>query len=187
MHGLYEWPINFVQLNLLDSHDMARALWIMGDDPSALRLCVLFQMTMPGAPCIYYGDEIGLSSAGDPDCRAAFPWHQPDTWDHDLLAFYGQAMAMRHTYPVLRTGSFQTLCVTGGVYAFRRRLDRQEAIIIFNTATEPASLTLAVPQVEVNRFEQVWPVGTDLIFEVREGQLEVEVPAREAAVLVSQA
>jgi neopullulanase len=187
MHGLYEWAINFVQLNLLDSHDMARALWIMGDDPSALRLCVLFQMTMPGAPCIYYGDEIGLSSAGDPDCRAAFPWHQPDTWDHDLLAFYGQAMAMRHTYPVLRTGSFQTLCVTGGVYAFRRRLDRQEAIIIFNTATEPVSLTLAVPQVEVNRFEQVWPVGTDLIFEVREGQLEVEVPAREAAVLVSQA
>ena len=88
MHGLYDWAINHVQLNLLDSHDMARALWIMGEDISALRLCVLFQMTIPGAPCIYYGDEVGLSSPGDPCCRAAFPWHAEATWDTDLLAFY---------------------------------------------------------------------------------------------------
>ena len=50
MHGLYDWEINHVQLNLIDSHDMPRALWIMQDDKSALRLCVLLQMTMPGAP-----------------------------------------------------------------------------------------------------------------------------------------
>ena len=47
MHGLYDWEVNFVQLNLLDSHDTARALWIVSEDQSALRLAVLFQMTMP--------------------------------------------------------------------------------------------------------------------------------------------
>src|SRR5690606_16330541 len=55
MHGYYDWEINHVQLNLFDSHDTARALWLMGEDVSALKLCVLYQMTMPGAPCIYYG------------------------------------------------------------------------------------------------------------------------------------
>ena len=58
--------------------------------PSA---CVLCQMTMPGAPCIYYGDEIGMSTAKDPFCRAAFPWQDQGQWDHDLMAFYCRATA----------------------------------------------------------------------------------------------
>jgi glycosidase len=52
----------------MDSHDTARTLWTVGEDESALRLCALFQMTMPGAPCIYYGDEIGMTGANDPFC-----------------------------------------------------------------------------------------------------------------------
>ena len=73
MHSMYDWEINLAQLNLIDSHDTPRALWLMGEDKSALRLAVLLQMTLPGAPCIYYGDEIGLSAGGDPDCRGAVP------------------------------------------------------------------------------------------------------------------
>ena len=74
MFSLYSWEVAQSQLNLLDSHDTARTLWTVGDDESALRLCTLFQMTMPGAPCIYYGDEIGMTGATDPFSRAAFPW-----------------------------------------------------------------------------------------------------------------
>jgi cyclomaltodextrinase len=85
LYSRYDWQVNYAQLNLLDSHDTARALWLMGDDQSALRLCVLCQMTMPGAPCIYYGDEIGMSAAQDPFCRAAFPWQDQGQWDHELL------------------------------------------------------------------------------------------------------
>jgi cyclomaltodextrinase / maltogenic alpha-amylase / neopullulanase len=140
--ALYPWAVTCAQLNLLDSHDTARALWIVGEDRSALRLGVLCQMTMPGAPCLYYGDEIGLSSGPAPYCRAAFPWQAPQARDRELLAFYRQALALRHRYPVLRTGTFQTLSARGAVYAFGRTLPTQAAVVVFNVGTAPVTLDL---------------------------------------------
>lgn len=185
MHALYDWQVNQVQLNLLDSHDTARTLWIVDDDQSALRLCVLFQMTMPGAPCIYYGDEIGMTGAGDPHCRAAFPWHDEDQWDTDLLNFFRRAITLRHRYPVLRTGSFQRLYARGGVYAFGRELAQQRAVVIFNTNTEATTLNLKLGGVarQGQMFEGVWHSGR---YEAKAGKLPgVTVPARDAAILVS--
>jgi neopullulanase len=184
MHGLYDWAVNQVQLNLLDSHDMARALWILDKDKSALKLCVLFQMTMPGAPCIYYGDEIGLASGDDPYCREAFPWQAEDSWDHELLAFYRQATALRHRHPVLRTGSFQTLYAAGETYAFQRRLDQQEAIVIFNNAAASVNIKLALPKTTPPHFTSAWPEDDRQVYRVEAGQLTLTVPARSARVLV---
>ena len=185
LYTRYDWQVNYAQLNLLDSHDTARALWIMGDEQSALRLCVLCQMTMPGAPCIFYGDEIGMSAAKDPFCRAAFPWYDQGQWDHDLLAFYGRAIALRHRYPALRAGAFQRLHASGGVYAFARMLPEQCAIVIVNTQRRTAivdlDMTGIVPTGMV--FEGVWNGGH---YAVKGQRLSrVIVPAREAAVLVS--
>jgi neopullulanase len=186
MLSLYDWEVNYAQLNLLGSHDTARALWVMGEDKRALQLCVLFQMTMPGAPCIYYGDEIGLSSGDDPYCRAAFPWHREAAWDMKLLSVCRQATALRQRYPVLRTGSFQVLYAAGEVYAFYRQLEQQEAIVIFNTATKSTSLKLAVPDVESGVFNRAWPDGGQDTYQVRQGQLQVTLPAREALVLINK-
>ena len=185
MYGLYDWAINHAQLNLLDSHDMARALWIMGDDKSALRLCVLLQMTMPGAPCIYYGDEVGLSSAGDPYCRGAFPWGQEDTWDWQLLAFYRRATALRHAHPVLRTGTFRPLHAEGGVYAFGRQADRQEAVVVLNTETNPVTVKIALLGMRAGAFGRVWPDAGPAL-RAEQGQIEVTVPAREGLVLIGE-
>jgi cyclomaltodextrinase / maltogenic alpha-amylase / neopullulanase len=186
LQALYDWQVNYAQLNLLDSHDTARALWIMGDDQSALRLCVLCQMTMPGAPCIYYGDDIGMSSAQDPFCRAAFPWHDARQWDLDLLAFYRRVMALRHRYPVLRTGAFQRLHASGGVYAFGRRLPGQCAVVIFNADTR--AITLDVNTADLTRegriFEGVWNGGR---YAVSLCKLQgVTVPARDAVILIGE-
>jgi cyclomaltodextrinase len=185
MHGLYGWAVNHVQLNLLDSHDTARAVWIMGEDQSALRLCVLFQMTMPGAPCIYYGDEIGLSAGDDPYCRGAFPWHKEQEWDQELLAFYWRATALRHRYPILRTGTFHSLYAEDRVYAFSRKLDDQEAIVIFNTATSAISLSIPVQGIDATTMFQVWPEHRKRPSRVRNGHLALTLPARAAVVLIS--
>jgi cyclomaltodextrinase / maltogenic alpha-amylase / neopullulanase len=185
LQTLYDWQVNYAQLNLLDSHDTARALWIMGEDQSALRLCVLLQMTMPGAPCIYYGDEIGMTSAQDPYCRAAFPWHDRGQWDLDLLAFYQQAIALRHRYPALRTGAFQRLYASSGVYAFARTLQRQYAVVIFNTLARPMTVDINMADLmrQGQRFEGVWNNGR---YEVIQQKLHgVTVPARDALILVS--
>lgn len=180
MHGLYDWQINHAQLNLLDSHDTPRAVWVMSDDTSALKLCALYQMTMPGAPCIYYGDEIGMSSDDDPHCREAFPWGQPDSWDHDLLAFYKRAIALRHAHPVLRTGSFQQVYAEDTVFVFSRKLADAEAVVAFNTASEAQTVDLLRPGDA--SFTQVWP-GSGHV-SVADGRLALTIPARDALVLI---
>ncbi len=186
MHSLYDWEINHAQLNLLDSHDMARALWIMGNDGSALRLCVLLQMTMPGVPCIYYGDEIGLSSAGDPYCRAAFPWHEEGTWDRELLAFYRRATALRHRYPALRGGDFRRLYAAGEVYAFGRTLGGEEAVAVFNAGSAPAKVELDLAGLQSSAWVRAWPEGAQRRIQAERGRLGVRVPGRSALVLAGQ-
>lgn len=183
MHARYDWEINHAQLNLLDSHDTARALWIVGEDKSALRLSVLFQMTMPGAPCIYYGDEIGMSGADDPYCRAAFPWKDKSTWDSDLLDFYRRAVALRHRYQVLRTGSFNSLYAKDGVYAFNRKLKTQEAILIFNTQTKLTKCKIPVqPSPD---FEQAYPKNR-IRFVKKDNFIQIDLPPRDALILISE-
>ncbi len=83
------YPPDFAaaQLNLLSSHDMPRFLSLLREDKATFKLATLFQMTYPGAPCIYYGDEIGLTGGKDPGCRKAFPWDE-NRWDADLLATF---------------------------------------------------------------------------------------------------
>jgi neopullulanase len=173
-----------VQLNLLDSHDTARAPWILSDDIAALRLCVLLQMTLPGAPCIYYGDEVGLSAGDDPYCRGAFPWDKEASWDQELLTFYRQATALRHQRPVLRTGTFQSLYAKGQVYAFRRTLKGQEAVAVFNSGSGSASATIPLNG-NSNDLQPVWPHGQNRACSISNNQLEVTVPKQSAVVLIT--
>ena len=184
MLALYDWQINLAQLNLLDSHDTARALWVMGEDKCALRLALLCMMTMPGAPCIYYGDEIGLSAGDDPLCREAFPWEDEASWDRELLAYFQRATALRHRYPVLRTGSFEVIYAKGTVYAFRRVLDDEEAIVIFNTAESPTRFAYKLPADAAATYSVVWPAVDKQPTGASGGNLDVTVPAREALVLI---
>jgi neopullulanase len=183
MLSLYDWEIILAQLNLIDSHDTARTLWMVGGDESALRLCTLFQMTMPGAPCIYYGDEIGMTGGHDPLCRGAFPWHDESQWNHDLLNFYRRAIHLRHCYPVLSVGSFKTLYADHHLYAFRRDLDGQTAVVVFNAGQQAASVDLEVgADLEGRLCVDMWQSGR---YTVKRSKLaQVQVPAREAAVLI---
>jgi cyclomaltodextrinase len=185
MHHLYPWEINYAQLNLLDSHDMPRALALLGEDKSALRLSVLFQMTMPGAPCIYYGDEIGLSSMGDPYCRAAFPWDKEPSWDWETLSFYRDATSLRNHHPILRSGKYRSIYAQGDVFAFLREVEDQEAVVIFNTGTGSEDLQIPTDGIKKMEFSQVWPKNVPS-HHIDGDRLSVYVPGREAVVLISQ-
>src|SRR4029078_13443501 len=111
-----------VQMNLLDSHDTPRFLSIVGGDVTSLRLALTILMTLPGAPTIYYGDEIGLTGELDPYSRGAFPWEEPETWARDLLAFVTAAIALRHRHPVLPRGRFEAAGSIGRAAAYVRTL-----------------------------------------------------------------
>ena len=144
--GLYPQPVALAQLNLLDSHDMPRFLSIAGGNKDTLKLAALFMLTYPGAPCVYYGDEIGLQNGPTrtpEDCRFSFPWDQT-LWDQDLRAHYQRCIALRHAHPALRTGSFQVVHALGGQVAFLRQLEGQSLLIAINNGMEAWGLELAV-------------------------------------------
>ncbi len=146
--ALYPWDIQLTQLNLLSSHDVARVLSVVSDDQSSFELAVLLQMTFPGAPSIYYGDEVGLSGGPDPDCRRTFP--PKDQWNHILLALHRDLIALRHAHPALRTGDYTVLETQGKVYVFARTLPQETIIIAVNAAEESAVVTFSPPSSVLN-------------------------------------
>lgn len=178
----YPESIQQAQLNVLDSHDTPRILHTLGNNVAAMKLAVLFQMTMPGAPCIYYGDEIGMSSAGDPYCREAFPWSDEARWNDSLLSFYQQATALRNNHPVLRTGSVSAIQATDRQAVFRRRTDSNEAIIAFNTAGTLSAVTIPALDLSASTYTPVWPA--DRSAPLRSSDPTVQLPEHSAAVWI---
>ena len=129
---------------------MPRFLSIAGGDKETLKLAVLFMLTYPGAPCIYYGDEIGLRNGPTTtpeDCRFSFPWDEK-RWDHDLLAHYQRCIALRHAHAALRTGSFEVVYAQGSKLAFLRRLDGQSLLVAINNSTQSWALDLPAQVVD---------------------------------------
>jgi neopullulanase len=155
--GLYAPQINQVQLNSLDSHDTPRFLTLARGDESAFRLATLFQMTYPGAPCVYYGDEIGMEGHHDPDSRRTFPW-DPNKWNHGLRDYVKRCILLRKAHPALRRGTFTELLAQEDVYAYRRQLEDDSLIVILNNgkAHRRIELPLGSQTGPSSAFRDVW-------------------------------
>lgn len=129
---MYHPEISLAQLNMLGSHDTPRLMTLANDDKATAALAFLCQMTVPGAPNIYYGDEIGLTGKGDPDCRKAFPWHDPDTWDNDLLDEIKRLTAMRHRSAALRRGTFRIIHADRQATVYERYYEGERVVVALN-------------------------------------------------------
>jgi neopullulanase len=183
--AIYDPAVTAVMLNLLDSHDMTRFVTLARGDRSALRLATAFQMTYPGAPSIYYGDEIGMQGAHDPANRGAFPWHKPDTWDTELLHDFQRLIAIRRRRPALRRGSFQILHAGGDVFVHARQLGDETVIAAFNATRSTRRLDLAMQGLvgDGTIVEDVW---NHQGIRVENGRLNrLELPPRSALILAS--
>jgi cyclomaltodextrinase len=177
MMGLYKPEITRSQLNLLDSHDMPRFLSFASGDKNSLKLAWLFLMTISGAPCIYYGDEIGLDGEHDPYCRKSFPWDE-HKWDIHLLSYAREVIALRRKNPALRRGDMMRLWSADGVYAFSRSYEGKTFIVALNASESPQ-------QVEVTYDAKKGPVPVfgDATHISVDGKLKFTVPARSGVVL----
>ena len=106
--GWYSPEVNQAQMNLLDSHDVPRALHSLKGDVNALKLALLLLFLQPGAPCIYYGTEAGLSGGPEPACREAFPWDVE--WNVDLCRYIQELARLRKRHPQLRENGLRWFC-----------------------------------------------------------------------------
>ena len=145
-------PENFYSaLNLIGSHDRARILTILGDLPEPqddfqrqtsklpsdklalarrrLELLSLLQFTVPGVPCIYYGDEAGVQGFSDPYNRSSFPWGREDG---ELVDHYRNLAALRRAHPALVGGTFAPMPGTNHVFSFSRSDAGEDLCIYIN-------------------------------------------------------
>jgi glycosidase len=159
------WEVTLAQFNLIGSHDTPRFLTLVRGDKRRLRLAVLFQMTFPGPPSVYYGDEIGLEGREDPDCRRSFPWDE-ERWDTSLLDWFRRCIALRRDHASLRRGRFVRLAAGESVYAFGRQLGEEALVAAFNAGEETASIDLPVSELGITApgvrdllSEETWPVA----------------------------
>lgn len=154
----YASSVTGSQFNIMGSHDTPRLRHMLGGDRTAQQLAAVFQFTIPGAPCIYYGDEIGMSSPGIPSCREAFPWDDTGSWDSGMRSHYQSLTALRKRLRTLRAGTFATEALDGGVYAFRRTLGDESTLVVFNMDDVPRELLLPAG----GPWECVFPAATDV-------------------------
>jgi len=179
---LYDWEVVQAQLNLLGSHDTPRFLSMVDGDVSALQLATLCQMTLPGAPCIYYGDELGLTGGYEPECRNTIPWDRLDALKGDLWATTRAAIALRNAHPVLRRGTYETVLARDDLLAYRRALNGTEALVAFNTSHEAAPVTLPL---NTASFTVAFGQPEDV---TQQGEsVRLILPARSGTVLLTEA
>jgi len=175
---LYGHDITYAQLNLLDSHDTPRFLSCASGDKKALELAWLFLFSYPGAPCVYYGDEIGMDGEHDPGCRKSFPWEE-SKWDQNLLSYVKEVIALRKQNPALRRGDFNRLWSAEGTYAFSRSFEGNTFITALNASD-------SIQQIEVTYDAQKHPkimFGEATNISVGDGRLKFKIPARCGVVL----
>jgi glycosidase len=181
--GLYADEINNAQMNLIDSHDTARFLTIARNDVSALQLSALCLLTYPGAPSIYYGDEIGMAGGRDPDCRRAFHWQESE-WNHEVRHFYKQCIALRHGHRALRDGSFRVVYAEGKCVAYLREWGDEKLLVALNSGASAAAIDIVTQNVLNDGAVLDVVLGKPAQYALGNGRLQgLTVPKRAGVVL----
>jgi len=137
---VYAGETAFGQLNLLGSHDTPRLATVLRGDEVAIRQALLLLFASPGAPCLYYGDEIGLRGGHDPYNRGAMPWDDRAAWDEELLAFVSALGRLRRELHPLRRGDAH-VSAHGGAVVVRRESAEGVACAVVNTTDHDVELS----------------------------------------------
>ncbi|MBQ9000198.1 MAG: glycoside hydrolase family 13 protein [Clostridium sp.] len=116
-------------MNMLGNHDTERVLTMLNNNVNLLKEAVVIQMTLPGVPLIYYGDEAGLTGGKDPSNRKSYPWGKEN---NDILGFYRKISAIRVSEEALRNGEIEFLEFNNGILAYERTLNKDRIIIAVN-------------------------------------------------------
>lgn len=178
---LYPWQIQLTQMNLLDSHDTARYRTVVGEDPKSIELATLLLFTFPGAPSIYYGDEIGLAGGLDPDCRRSFP--AENQWDLDVLNYHKKLINLRRYCPALCTGEYKFVFANESVYVFARIVAEQTLIIAVNISEQSETVVIDLNQDLNFKGEQILYGDLDYEWIDAKKQLKLMLPARSGCIL----
>lgn len=194
-------------MNLLGTHDVTRLRTILGEAPEEesitrgdqakyklteeqksladkrQRIAVLLQMTFPGVPSIYYGDEAGMDGYRDPFNRGTYPWRNQD---RALINYYGMLTKLRKSIPALHKGGFAPVIFNGTIFGFIRQIESNKdafgeysenslALIIVNSDKEqPHDVSLDLTAYNINNLTNA--SGNIDGFTLKDGILTTKLP-----------
>ena len=140
-------------MNILGTHDTMRILTVLSgvDLPDGklamshfslserelelakkrLRLAAALQFTLPGVPCVYYGDEAGMQGGADPFSRGCYPWGQED---QELLSWYKKLAKIRKSHSCFRAGEYTLVEARSGLFAFTRGKENSRILVAINVS-----------------------------------------------------
>lgn len=141
---LYRDQTNQVQFNVLDSHDTPRLLTQAQEDKELMKQVLVFTYLQPGVPCLYYGDEIGMTGGADPLCRKCMVWKE-DEQDQELFQFVKKLIALRKTWQKMISQArmdWQETNEENGLLILERKLNGETLQAIFNTGKQEMNLAI---------------------------------------------
>lgn len=168
LYGRHALATTLVNHNLIGSHDTPRFRTAAGGELWRLELATVFQLTFPGAPGIYYGDEFGLEGGDDPGCRGAVPWDEVDTPIRSRVTIT-DLTALRRRHPVLRTGEFAPVVAASHAVAYQRMAGRTRYLIGINRGEARTELDVGDRSTSGRSTRATWGAG-DLVG----GRLRIE-------------
>lgn len=153
---LYRRQNDQVMLNMLDSHDTPRILTVAGGDEQRALQALAFVFTQTGMPCIYYGTEMGMAGANDPDCRRPMDWSKlgGPVWQnvHALIQ-------LRRDYADLLGTGTTRLSVTADGLIQVERSGKQQLTAYFNTTAAPVPLSIDATLAQGYQEQMLAPKG----------------------------
>lgn len=199
-------PSAYVAMNELSNHDHSRFLTrtnrrvgrinTLGPEaanegvrPEIMREAVVIQMTWPGAPTIYYGDEAGLCGFTDPDNRRSYPWGKED---QSLIDFHKEMIAIHKKYQELKTGSIKSLDSESNFLSYGR-FDKQGACVVaVNNRDEAIVKKVSVWELGIPMDAELTRImlstekdftTEEVVVKVEHGKVKLELPKNSAIVL----
>lgn len=164
-------------MNILGNHDTERVLTVLNNNVSLLKLAVIIQMTLPGVPLIYYGDEAGLLGKGDPSNRKTYPWGKENK---EILDFYMSIVKIRSTENALKNGEIKFLKLPNEILGYERLYNNEKIIVVVNTIEMEENIFLS----EINSNKNIIDlINSEKKYEIKDGKLKLNLKGHEYKIL----
>lgn len=201
----YPRPAFYSLLNMLSSHDVERIVTLMGGVPNRhevdreaqskfsldgytlkvarkrVKMVMGMIMTMPGVPCLFYGDELGVQGYGDPFCRSTFPWDKIDEVDpgEDMRSWIKSLTRLRKSSKAFSVGEFNYVYRIGNTYAYIREYRNEKYIVLTNFDSTPKDIRLDAARYGVTSLKAMLSTDhSNSEYESCDGIFFIKIPAQ---------